>query len=104
MKVKDEDFTHARDLIIRLQNEFPKNAMRAICSDNGIEFKSTHFETFCATLGLEHQFSSPYVPKQNGIIEHKNCTVVEIARTMLDEHRTPSAFLNGHIEEEDYVR
>jgi hypothetical protein len=35
MKVKDEDFSHTRDLILRLQNEFPKNAMRAIYSDNG---------------------------------------------------------------------
>jgi transposase InsO family protein len=36
MKAKDDAFTHAHDLIIRLQNEFPKNAMRAIRSDNGI--------------------------------------------------------------------
>jgi hypothetical protein len=35
MTTKDDAFTHARDLILRLQNEFPKNAMKAICSDNG---------------------------------------------------------------------
>jgi hypothetical protein len=35
MAVKDEALTHARDLILRLQNEFPKNAMRVIHSDNG---------------------------------------------------------------------
>jgi hypothetical protein len=34
MKAKDEAFTHARDLILRLQNEFPKNAMRAIHRDD----------------------------------------------------------------------
>jgi hypothetical protein len=38
---KDESFTHARDLILRLQNEFPKNAMRAIRNDIGTEFKNT---------------------------------------------------------------
>jgi transposase InsO family protein len=54
MTTKDEAFTHARDLILRLQNEFPKNAMRAIRSDNGTEFKNTQFATFCASLGLEH--------------------------------------------------
>jgi hypothetical protein len=43
MKAKDEAFTHARDLIIRLQNEFPKIAMRAIPSDNGIELKKYSF-------------------------------------------------------------
>jgi transposase InsO family protein len=62
MEGNDEAFSYARDLILRLQNEFTKNAMRAIRSDNGTKFKNTHFETFCASLGLEHQFSSPYVP------------------------------------------
>jgi transposase InsO family protein len=37
--------------------------MRAIISDNGIEFMNTHFETFYASLGIEHHFSSPYVPQ-----------------------------------------
>jgi transposase InsO family protein len=54
MKAKDEVFTHAQDLILRLQNEFPKNVMRAIWCDNGTKFKNTHFYTFCASLGLEH--------------------------------------------------
>jgi len=54
MESKDKAFSHARDLILWLENEFPKNAMRAIDSDNSTEFKNTHFETFCASLGLEH--------------------------------------------------
>jgi hypothetical protein len=62
MEGKDEVFSHARDLILWLQNEFSKNAMRAIRSDNGTKFKINHFETFCASLGLEHQFFSSYVP------------------------------------------
>jgi hypothetical protein len=32
------------------------------------------------------------VPQQNGVMELKNHTLVEIARTMLDEHRTPRCF------------
>jgi hypothetical protein len=54
MESKDDTFSHARDLVLRLQNEFSKNAMRAIQSDNVTEFKNTHFETFCASLGLKH--------------------------------------------------
>jgi transposase InsO family protein len=50
-----------RDLILRLKNERHGDAVRAIRSDNGSEFKNSHFETFCHDLGLEHQFSSPYV-------------------------------------------
>jgi transposase InsO family protein len=54
MEGKDEDFSHARDLILRLQTALPKNAMRAIRSDNGTKFKNSEFDTFCSSLGLEH--------------------------------------------------
>jgi transposase InsO family protein len=52
----------------------------------------THFETFCHDLGLKHQFSSPYVACQNGVVERKNRSLCEMARTMLDEHRTPRRY------------
>jgi transposase InsO family protein len=90
MKAKDDSFSHARDFILQLQDEFPKNAMRVNHSDNGTEFKNTHFETFCDSMGLKHQFSSTYVPQQNGVLERKNRTLVEMARTMLEEHLTAS--------------
>jgi transposase InsO family protein len=47
---------------------------------------------FCASLGLEHKFSSPYVPQQNDVVERKNHTLVEMTKTMLDEHRTPRRY------------
>jgi transposase InsO family protein len=72
MEGKDEAFSLVQDLILRLQTELHKNAMRAIYSDNGTEFKNTQFETFCSCLGLKHKFSSPYIPQQNGIVERKN--------------------------------
>ena len=92
MESKEEAFSFVRDLILRLKNERPNGAMRAIRSDNGTEFKNARFEAFCHDLGLEHQFSSPYVPPQNGVVERKNRTLVEMARTMLDKHRTPRKY------------
>jgi transposase InsO family protein len=89
---KDEAFSHARDLILRLQTELSKNTMRAIHSDNGTEFKNSQFDSFYSSLGLEHLFSSPYVHQQNGVVERKNWTLVEMARTMLDEYRTPRRY------------
>ncbi|WVZ96925.1 hypothetical protein U9M48_042505 [Paspalum notatum var. saurae] len=80
-----------QDLVMRLRNESHK-AMRAIRSDNGGEFRNSQFENFCCDIGLEHQFSSPYTPPQNGVVERKNRTLVEMARMMLEEHRTPRRF------------
>ncbi|WVZ81206.1 hypothetical protein U9M48_028616 [Paspalum notatum var. saurae] len=91
MESKDEAFGFVRDLVLRLRNESHR-AMRAIHSDNGREFRNSRFENFCRDLGLEHQFSSPYTLPQNGVVERKNRTLVEMARTMLDEHRTLRRF------------
>ncbi|WVZ70034.1 hypothetical protein U9M48_018738 [Paspalum notatum var. saurae] len=91
IEFKDEAFGFVRDLVLRLRNESHK-AMRAIRSDNGGEFRNSRFENFCRDLDLEHQFSSPYTPPQNRVVERKNRTLVEMAWTMLDEHRTPRRF------------
>jgi transposase InsO family protein len=53
---KGETFGFVRDLVLRLRNERHGNAIRAIRSDNGSEFRNSRFETFCLDLGLELQF------------------------------------------------
>jgi transposase InsO family protein len=76
---KKETFGFVRDLILRLKNEWHGDVFRVIHSDNGKEFKNYRFETFYRDLGLEHQFFSPYVACQNGVVERKNCSLCEIA-------------------------
>jgi transposase InsO family protein len=68
---KSETFGFVLDLILRLRNERHGNAIRAIRSDNGSEFKSSRFDAFCRDLGPEHQYSTPFVPPQNGVVERK---------------------------------
>lgn len=78
-------------------------SLRAIRSDNGTEFKNSSFDHFCAKKGIEHQFSSPRVPQQNGVVERKNRTLVEMARTMLDEFSTPRKFWAEAISTACYI-
>jgi hypothetical protein len=47
---------------------------------------------FCGDLCLDHQFSSPYVVWHNGVVERKKFSLCEMARTMLNEHRTPRRY------------
>jgi hypothetical protein len=83
LEEKGETFCFVRDLVLRWRNERHEDAIRAICSDN---------ENFGHNLGLEHQFSSPYMPPRDGVVERKNRTLCEMAQTMHDEHRTPRRF------------
>jgi transposase InsO family protein len=72
----------------RAQNEFGLR-VKKIRSDNGTEFKNSQIEGFLEEEGIKHEFSSPYTPQQNGVVERKNRTLLDKARTMLDEYKTP---------------
>ena len=44
------------------------------------------FEEFCLENGYFHNFSAPRTPQQNGVVERKNRTLQEMARTMISEY------------------
>jgi transposase InsO family protein len=75
----------------RAQNEFDAKVNK-IRSDNGTEFKNTQVEDFLDKEGMKHEFLTPYTPQQNGVVERKNRTLIEMARTMLDEYKTSNRF------------
>jgi hypothetical protein len=87
---------------LRLNNEH-SNSLKAIHSDNEIEFKNASFDHFCLEHGIDQQFSTPHVPQQNGVMERKNRTLVDMLRTMLDEHRTPRHFWADSISIACYI-
>jgi transposase InsO family protein len=73
-----------KKFIRRVQNEFDLK-VKNIRSNNGSEFRNTQVELFLDEEGIKHELSAPYMPQQNGIVETKNHTLIEAARTMLDE-------------------
>jgi hypothetical protein len=102
LESKDEVFGHFWSLALRLNNEH-SNCLKAIPSDNGTEFRNATFDEFCLEHGIDQQFSTPRVPQQNGFVEWKNRTLVEMARMMLDEHRTPRRFWTDVISTACYI-
>ena len=75
----------------RAQNEFDVKIKR-VRSDNGMEFKNTNIEEFLDDEGIKHEFSVSYTPQQNGVVNRKNQTLIEAARAMLDEYKTPTNY------------
>jgi hypothetical protein len=65
---------------------------KKIRRDNGTEFKNSQIEGFLEDEGIKHEFSSPYTPQQNGVVERKNRTLLDMTMTMLDEYKTPDRF------------
>jgi transposase InsO family protein len=102
LKSKDKVFGHFRSLALRLNNEHP-NCMKDIRSDNGTEFRNASFDQFCLEHGVDQQFYAPRVPQQSAVVEQNNLTLVEMARMLLNEHRTPRRFWADTISTACYI-
>ncbi|KAM1746060.1 hypothetical protein ACFX11_012725 [Malus domestica] len=63
--------------------------VKCLRSDRGGEFLSTEFNQFCDTEGIQRQLSLAFTPQQNGVVERKNRTVVEMAKSMLHDKGMP---------------
>jgi transposase InsO family protein len=88
---KDETQEVLKKFLRRAQNEFDAKVKKRK-SDNGTKFKNTQVEDFLDEEGIKHEFLAPYTPQQNGVVERKNHTLIEMTRTMLDEYKTSDQF------------
>ncbi|KAI3779341.1 hypothetical protein L2E82_09042 [Cichorium intybus] len=66
--------------------------VRTVHSDNGSEFKNQILDGFLKTKGISHNFSAPYTPQLNGVVERRNRSLCEAARTMLNFANLPMYF------------
>nr|GFC65822.1 retrovirus-related Pol polyprotein from transposon TNT 1-94 [Tanacetum cinerariifolium] len=63
-----------------------------IRTDNGTKFKNQVLKVYFDSVGISHQMSYVRTPQQNGVVERRNRTLVEAARTMLIFFRAPLFF------------
>ena len=57
--------------------------LKKLRSDNGGEYVSQEFESYCIDQGIHHEHTIPYSPQQNGVAERKNRTLLNAVRCML---------------------
>ena len=85
-----------KSFVKRVQNEF-ETTIKKIRSDNGSEFKNTRIEELCDNIGIGHQFSPTYTPQSNGVVERKNRTLIDMARSMLRKYNVSHSFWSEAI-------
>jgi transposase InsO family protein len=88
---KNQAFSAFKGLAKIIQNQKDLK-IACIRSDHGTEFENLDFEKNCDKHSIEHNFSSPRTPQQNGVVERKNRSLVELARTMLNDMDLPKYF------------
>jgi len=79
---KDETFEKFVAFIKKVEKRVG-HSLVCLRSDHRTEFKNSHFIDFCNGHGMEHNFSAPRTPQQNGVVECKNRTLEDMTRTML---------------------
>ena len=88
---KADTYDVFKKFITRAENEFELK-MKKVRSDNGSEFRNTRVEESCVEKGIKHEFSTKYTPEQNGLVERKNRTMIDMARSMLSEYNVSDSF------------
>jgi hypothetical protein len=58
-------------------------------SDNGGKYTSNEFGIFCRDAWIKRELTTPYNPKQNGVAEINNRTIMEEVNTMIHDQDLP---------------
>ena len=56
-----------------------------LISDNGLQFDSKAFRTYCSDLGIKNRYSTPAYPQGNGQAEAVNKVIVNGLKKRLDD-------------------
>ncbi|GJT57922.1 putative ribonuclease H-like domain-containing protein [Tanacetum coccineum] len=88
LRSKDETLEFVTNFLKQIQVGLNKT-VRFIRTDNGTEFVNQVMSEYYEGVGIFHQKSVPRTPQQNGVVERRNRTLVEAARTMMIFSKAP---------------
>lgn len=88
LKTKDEVFHHFREFKALVENMTGKK-IKVLRLDNGGEYTDKDLTNFCAKEGIKKEWTTPYNPKQNGIVEQKNRSIVGAAKSIFYDQDPP---------------
>ncbi|GJR08210.1 retrovirus-related pol polyprotein from transposon TNT 1-94 [Tanacetum coccineum] len=91
LRSKDETPEVLKDFLTMIQRNLQALVI-SVRTDRGTEFLNKTLNAFFKEEGIEHQTSTPRTPEQNGVVERRNRTLVEAARTMLSASKLPLFF------------
>ncbi|KAJ9541813.1 hypothetical protein OSB04_028319 [Centaurea solstitialis] len=89
LKEKSEAFTHFKKFKALAENEIGKS-LKVFRSDRGGEVTSLEFNTFCDQNGVKRHLTAPYSPQQNGIVERRNRTLMDMTRSIMKAMHVPN--------------
>ena len=72
-----------------LVENISERKIKTLKSNNGGEYTSNEFGSFCKGAGIKRELATPYNPQQNGVAERKNRIIMEAVKTMIHVQDIP---------------
>ena len=82
MRRKFEAFEKFKEFRAEVENQLGKR-IKVIQSDRGGEYLLGDFKDYLTQNGIVSQLTAPRTPQQNGVVERRNMTLLEMVRSMM---------------------
>lgn len=81
LKEKNEAFTKFKKLRDTVEQETGKKII-TFRTYRGGEFVSKEFNEYCDSIGIRRHLTAPYTLQQNGVVERRNQTLMEMTKAL----------------------
>ncbi|CAA7058194.1 unnamed protein product [Microthlaspi erraticum] len=78
-------------------------AIKTFRTDRGGEFLSQEFKSFCDNAGIKRHLTAPYSPQQNGVVERRNRTLLEMTRSTMKHMGVPNYLWGEAVRHATYL-
>jgi hypothetical protein len=88
LKNKDGVLAKFQEFKAQVEN-LTRRKIKVLRSDNGGEYTSKEFVSFCLEVGIKRELTVLYNSQQNGVTERKNITIIEATKAMIHDQSLP---------------
>lgn len=102
LKEKGEAFNKFKKFKCLVEQESGEH-IQVFRTDRGGEFVSHEFNSFCEETGIKRHLTAPYTPQQNGVVERRNRTMMEMTRSIMKHMHMPNYLWGEAIRHSTYL-
>ena len=77
--------------------------IKTLRTDRGGEFLSANFTKLCEETRIERHYTAPYSPQQNGVVERRNRSIMDMTRSLLKSMNLPGRFWGEAVRHAVYL-
>lgn len=87
----------------RIVEKETQNVIKMLRTDRGGEFISAEFSAYCEKNGIQRHLTAPYSPQQNGVVEQRDRTLLEMTRSVLKHMNVPNKYWGEAVRHATYL-